>query len=234
MSKVRNLSTTPWPPTEKAMAPHSSTLVWKIPWMEEPGRLQSMGSLRVGHDQATSFSLFTFMHGEGNGNPLQCSCLENPRDRGAWWAAVCGVAQSRTGLKRLSSSSSLGPWSLALPDSIPSSSGCGSWVLSQINVMPPSQVFMAWCPEGQRKHLSVPAGTCELWTSWLALLGHMSFPCPLGWQERGGPWLAGTALLLPPPWGTEAQNHTSLGSNSFSKEQGRRTAILISALFSPC
>ena len=44
--------------------------------------------------------------GEGNGNPLQCSCLENPRDGGAWWAAVYGVAQSRTGLKRLSSSSS--------------------------------------------------------------------------------------------------------------------------------
>ena len=44
--------------------------------------------------------------GERNGNPLQCSCLENPRDRGAWWAAVSGVAQSRTRLKRLSSSSS--------------------------------------------------------------------------------------------------------------------------------
>ena len=47
---------------EKAMAPHSSTLAWKIPWMEEPGRLQSMGSLRVGHNWATSLSLFTFMH----------------------------------------------------------------------------------------------------------------------------------------------------------------------------
>ena len=46
----------------KAMAPHSSTLVWKIPWMEEPGRLQSMGSLRVGHNWATSLSLFTFVH----------------------------------------------------------------------------------------------------------------------------------------------------------------------------
>ena len=44
--------------------------------------------------------------GEGNGNPLQCSCLQNPRDRGAWWAAVYGVTQSRTQLKRLSSSSS--------------------------------------------------------------------------------------------------------------------------------
>ena len=47
---------------EKAMATHSSTLVWKIPWVEEPGRLQSMGLLRLGHDWATSLSLFTFMH----------------------------------------------------------------------------------------------------------------------------------------------------------------------------
>ena len=48
--------------TEKAMAPHSSTPAWKIPWVEEAGRLQSMGSLRVGHNRATSLSLFTFMH----------------------------------------------------------------------------------------------------------------------------------------------------------------------------
>ena len=48
--------------SEKAMAPHSSTLAWKIPWMEEPGGLQSMWSLRVGHDWATSLWLFTFMH----------------------------------------------------------------------------------------------------------------------------------------------------------------------------
>ena len=48
--------------SEKAITPHSSTLAWKIPWMEEPGRLQSMGSLRVGHDWVTSLSLFTFMH----------------------------------------------------------------------------------------------------------------------------------------------------------------------------
>ena len=47
---------------EKAMAPHSSTLAWKIPWTEEPGGLQSIGSLGVGHDWATSLSLFTFMH----------------------------------------------------------------------------------------------------------------------------------------------------------------------------
>ena len=91
---------------EKAMATHSITLVWKIPWTVEPDRLQSMGSLRVRHDWATSLSLFLSCIGEGNGNPLRCSCLENPRDRGAWWAAVYGVTQSRTWLKRLSSSSS--------------------------------------------------------------------------------------------------------------------------------
>ena len=126
---------------EKAMATHSSTLAWKIPWAEEPGRLQSMGSRRVGHDWATSLSLFTFMRwrrkwqptpvflpGESQGRgsleglrlwgrtesdtteatwqqQQQCSCLENPRDRGAWWAAVYGVTQSWTWLKQLSSSS---------------------------------------------------------------------------------------------------------------------------------
>ena len=62
----------------------------------------SLGSLRVGHDWATSLSCI----GEGNGNPLQCSCLENHRDGGSWRAAVYGVAQSRTRLKRHSSSSS--------------------------------------------------------------------------------------------------------------------------------
>ena len=139
---------------EKATATHSSTLAWRIPWMQEPGGLQSVGLLRVGHDWATSLSLFTFMHwrrkwqptpvllpgesqgwrslvgcspwscsgldmterlnfhfslsciGEGNGNPLQCSCLENPREGGARWVAICEVTQSRTRLKWLSSSSS--------------------------------------------------------------------------------------------------------------------------------
>ena len=91
------------------MAPHSSTLAWKIPWTEEPGRLQSMGSIKA--EPSTMRLHFHFSLsgiGEGNGNPLQCSCLENPRDEGAWWAAVSGVAQSRTRLKRLSSRRSSG------------------------------------------------------------------------------------------------------------------------------
>ena len=90
---------------EKTMAPHSSTLAWKIPWTEEPGRLQSVGSRTVGHTERLHFHFSLSCIGEGNDNPLQCSYLENPGDGGAWWAAVYGVWQSQTWLKRLSSSS---------------------------------------------------------------------------------------------------------------------------------
>ena len=81
------------------MAAHSSPLAWKIPWMEESGRLQSMGSLRVGPTEGLHFHFSLSCIGEGNGNPLQCSCLGNPREGGAWWAADYGVAQSQTRLK---------------------------------------------------------------------------------------------------------------------------------------
>ena len=90
------------------MAPHSSALAWKISWTEEPGRLQSIGSLESDTTEQLHFHFSLSCTGEGNGKPLQCSCLENPRDGEAWWAAVYGVAQSRTRLKRLSSSSSRG------------------------------------------------------------------------------------------------------------------------------
>ena len=74
------------------MATHSSTIAWKIPWMEEPGRLQSMGLQRVRHDWATSLSfLLGRFPGKENGYPLQYSCLEDPR-----WAIVHGVTKSWT------------------------------------------------------------------------------------------------------------------------------------------
>ena len=93
-------------PSEKAMAPHSSTLLpgkscgWRSlvgcsPWGGEES--DTTGRLH--------FNVSLSCIGEGNGNPLQCSCLENPRDWGAWWAAVYGVTESRTWLKWLSSSS---------------------------------------------------------------------------------------------------------------------------------
>ena len=77
------------------MATHSSVLAWRIPWTEEPGGL---------HSAAPSWTRLKRLSvhaciGEGNGNPLQCSCLENPRDGGAWWAAIYGVAGSQTRLK---------------------------------------------------------------------------------------------------------------------------------------
>ena len=92
--------------SEKAMATQSSTLAWKIPWTEGPGRLQSMGSLGVGYDWATSLSLFTFMHWRRKWQPIPVFLPGESQGRGAWWAAVHGFAQSRTRLKRLSRSSS--------------------------------------------------------------------------------------------------------------------------------
>ena len=86
------------------MAPHSSTLAWKIPWMEEPGRLQSLGLLRIGHDWMTSLSLFTFMHWRRKWQPTPVFLPEESQGRGAWRTAVYGVAQSQTWLKWLSSS----------------------------------------------------------------------------------------------------------------------------------
>ena len=62
------------------MAPHSSTLAWKIPWTEEPGGLQSMGSRRVSTTERIHFHFSLSCIEEGNGNPLQFSCLENPKD----------------------------------------------------------------------------------------------------------------------------------------------------------
>ena len=103
---------------EKEMVTHSSILAWKIPWMEEPGRLQSKGLKRVRHEWMTSLSLFFSLYyslnqlvkslpatqetrvwslgwedypGERNGNPLHYSCLENALDRGAWQATVYGI-----------------------------------------------------------------------------------------------------------------------------------------------
>ena len=89
------------------MAPHSSSLAWKTPWMEEPGGLQSMGSRRVGQDWAPSLSLFTFMHRRKKWQPTPVFL---PGESQGWGSQVdChppGVIQSWTRLKWLSSSSS--------------------------------------------------------------------------------------------------------------------------------
>ena len=88
-----------WQPTPVLLPDKSHgrrSLVGCSPW----------GCKESGMTERLHFHFSLSCIGEGHGNPLQCSCLENPRDWGAWWAAVYGVAQSRTWLKRLSSSSS--------------------------------------------------------------------------------------------------------------------------------
>ena len=74
------------------MATQFNVLAWRIQWTEEPGELLSWGRTESDMTETTLHAHI----GEGNGNPLQCSCLENPRDRGAQWAAVYGVAQLNT------------------------------------------------------------------------------------------------------------------------------------------
>ena len=97
----------------------ASISFWRRQWHPTPvllpgkshGRRSLVGCSPWGREESDTTERLHFHFslsciGEGNGNPLQFSCLENPRDGGAWWAAVYGVAQSRTSLKRLSSSSS--------------------------------------------------------------------------------------------------------------------------------
>ena len=102
------------------MAPHSSTFAQKIPWTEEPGRLQFMGSLESDTTERLHFHFSLSCIGEGNGNPLQCSCLENPREGKPGWLPSMG-SHSRTRLKPRSSSSSL-PIQSGLP--LPFASPC--------------------------------------------------------------------------------------------------------------
>ena len=94
-----NLYTKQWHPTPVLLPGKSHgwrSLVGCSPWGRE----------ELDTTERLPFRFSFSCTGEGNGNPLQCSCLQNPRDGGAWWAAVYGVAQSRTRLKQLSSSSS--------------------------------------------------------------------------------------------------------------------------------
>ena len=105
------ISFTTWStyPVEKEMATHSSIPAWRILWTEEPGGLLSVGSHRVGHDWSDHACMHACI-GKGDGNPLQYSWLENPRDRGTWWAAVYQVAQSRTRLKQQQQPLTLNCW----------------------------------------------------------------------------------------------------------------------------
>ena len=171
------------------MAPHSSTLAWKIPWMEEPGKLQSMGSLRVGHNWATSLSLFTFMHWRRKWQPTPVFLPGESQGWGAWWAAVSGVAQRQTPLKWLNSSSSS-----SMDYSPPVSSVHG--------------IFQARILEWVAMPSSMGSSQPRDWT-------HVSYVCCIGGQilyqnndclfldfcsNNSKPILLPTPPLLPPPF----------------------------------
>ena len=89
------------------MASHSSTPAWQIPWTGSLAGCRLWGCMELDTTERLHFHFSLSCIGEGNGNPLQCSCLENPRHGGACQAAVYGVAQSWTRLRRLSSSSNV-------------------------------------------------------------------------------------------------------------------------------
>ena len=91
---------------EKEMATRSSVLAWRIQGRGSLVGCRLWGCIELDTTERLHFHFSLSCIGEGNGNPLQCSCLENPRDGEAWWAAISGVAQNQTLLKRLSSSSS--------------------------------------------------------------------------------------------------------------------------------
>ena len=114
--------------------------------------------------------------GEGNGNPLQCSCLENPRDGGAWWAAVYGVAQSRTQLKRLSSSSSSTPCTL-----LRGAGGLGESLyggeLIFLRRQRPTQQHPIW--DTRIHHLALNRRSLFSFFPWFSLLSFIHHSCSL-------------------------------------------------------
>ena len=121
---------------------------------------------RVGHDWVTSLSCT----GEGNGNPLQCSCLENPRDGGAWWAAVYAVAESQTRLKWLSSRlGKLCPY-------LWGASGIPSVNLLMVSYLDEQLAWLMW-PEGHKKN---PVNFC----TYLAMHPVLGARCAC--KERSG------------------------------------------------
>ena len=196
------------PCSEKAVAPHSSTLAWKIPWMEEPGRLQSMGSLRVGHDWATSLSLSCI--GVGNGNPLQYSCLENPRDGGVWWAAVYGVTQSRTRLKQLSSSRSRRAIYLILRTSVLvlNLNYRGSIAVSKEKVQGKSQLWSEHLSKWPQRNLSKKSKKLQYWSG-------LPFPSPMHESEKWK-WSRSVVSDSATPWTGAHQAPPSMG---FSRQE---------------
>ena len=150
------------------MAPHSSTLAWRIPWTEEPGRLQSMGSLRVKQDWVTSLSLFTFMHWRRKWQPTPVFLPGESQERGAWWAAIYGVAQSQTRLKRLSSSSSS---QLTIVVTVSGEQQRDSAIHIHVSILPQTPLQFGLPHNIEQSSMCYTVGFC-----WLSLLNRAETP----------------------------------------------------------
>ena len=142
---------------EKAMAPHSSTLAWKIPWTEEPGGLQSMGSLRVAHDWATSLSLFTFLHWrrkwhEMEGNGMKTDLF--PSCGHCWVFQICWHIECST-----STASSFRIWN--------SSTGIPSPPLALFVVMLCKAHLTSHSRMSGSRWVIIPSWLCWSWRSFL-------------------------------------------------------------------
>ena len=146
------------------MAPHSSTLAWKIPWTEEPGRLQPMGSQRVGHDWETSLSLFTFLHWRRKWQPTRVLAWRIPGMADPGGLQSMG-SQRWTWLKRLCSSSS-------------SSLQFQGWFVSiSLRLSPRVQRFMSWVRSGHHVVTS-PPGRDSVFVRQLTGHGSEYYPQP--------------------------------------------------------
>ena len=181
-----------------------------------------MGSLRVGHDWATSLSLFTFMYWRRKWQPTPCSCLENPRDGGAWWAAVYGLAQSWTRLKWLSSSSSSRAYeahSLIINDR----KGAGSFLLTEGVLLRKTyqrlhgcRGIVAWKGRqgfGNKALCSLPRSSYHHWTVRLSQSYLLNSRIVLVLSCFSGVWLFATlwavACQAPLPMGFSRQEYCS-------------------------
>ena len=167
---------------EKAVATHSSTLAWKIPWVEGRSLVgySPWGCEESERTERLHFHFSLSCLGEGNGNPLQCSCLENPRDGRAWWAAISGVAQSN--LAAAAAAYLMGGIYLSM------------WVLSC------SVVSNSWWFYGCRPPCSSVLGIIlEYWSKlWFPSPGDLPDP-GIGLTPLASPALAGRFFTTEPP-----------------------------------